>query len=519
MQATQRVVIVGGGTAGWLAAARLGAMQRAGVSITLVESPNVPTVGVGEGTWPSMRATLQAIGLSEREMLSYCNASLKQGTLFRGWRDGEQRDVYLHPFSLPPEYSSTNLAEYWRAGGLEVPFSDVITPQAMIAATNRAPKTADTPDYAFALNYGYHLDAVKFADLLRKHSVDRLGVHHVLDHVNEVHQDAEGYLTRIDLEGGGVLEGDLFIDCTGQRALLLNDHMGAEFTSMRGVLPNNRAVVTQVPYVNPDDEIHSCTQSTAQACGWIWDIGLQSRRGVGYVHDADFISEADAEATLRAYVAETASPDIAEAVQCRVLNFEPGYRDTPWLNNCVAVGLSAGFIEPLEASALAMIEQAVSFLVDNFPHDRALMGPVSRAFNAKMQDHWASIIEFLKLHYVLSERDDTEYWRRARDMAGTPEALQDKMALWQIRAPWHSDAPRVDALFPAASYQYVWLGMGGHRKAEPMGRLPEGTLRELDRTLNGVREKAVKLQKSMPGNRELLNALTLQTRAPELAVG
>ena len=181
-------------------------------------------------------------------MISECYASLKQGTLFHGWRTGAADDSYLHPFSLPPEYASKNIAEYWRRDGLRYPFHEVVTPQALIATTHKAPKTADTPDYAFALNYGYHVDAVKFAVLLRQHSISRFGVRHVEGHVAGVSSDSAGFLTSLDLESGDRLSGDFFIDCSGQKALLIGDHFKVSFESARHVLPNNRAVVAQVPY-------------------------------------------------------------------------------------------------------------------------------------------------------------------------------------------------------------------------------------------------------------------------------
>lgn len=509
MTETRRVVIVGGGTAGWLVAARLGAMPDRQFGISLVESPSVPTVGVGEGTWPSMKATLQSIGLSERVLLTDCDASLKQGTLFHGWRTGADHDAYIHPFSLPSDYASKNLADYWRRGRVDRPFHELITPQGLIANNYQAPKTADTPEYAFALNYGYHVDAVKFAALLSEHSVARFGVEHIRAHVEGVVCSDDGFIESVQLDSGEALAGDLFIDCSGQKALLIGEHFGSAFQPADDVLPNNRAVVTQIPYDEPEQEIHSCTRSTAQACGWIWDIGLQSRRGVGYVHCADFVSEEEATRTVREYAAQSVGKERAEALTCRTLNFQPGFRPTPWINNCVAVGLSAGFIEPLEASALAMIEQAASSLTESFPLNKALMGPCSRAFNRKMVAHWDSIQEFLKLHYVLSERVDTDYWRAARCIDSASQCLRDKLALWQVRAPWHLDTPRIDELFPAASYQYVWLGMNGHLQVpgpEASGE-QRGILEDLDPILFSVRERALKLQRTMPGNRQLLNAL------------
>ncbi len=506
---TGHIVIVGGGTAGWLTAARLGAMPDVDRRVTLIESPEVASVGVGEGTWPTMRATLQAVGLPERAVLAECDASFKQGTLFKRWRCDSPHDTYLHPFSLPPDYATRNLAEYWRDGSVTRPFDQTVTPQYRIATMGRAPKGSDAPDYAFAMNYGYHFDAVKFAALLRRHCLDRLGVRHIQGHVSGVSRDDEGFLESVSLDSGEAIGGDIFIDCSGHRGLLIGDHFGVEPRSLCSALPNNRAVVTQVPYQTENDEIHSCTRSTAMANGWIWDIGLQSRRGVGYVHCADFISEDEAQSELQGVVAAEVGSRQAAQLNYRVLHFKPGYRDSPGVKNCVAVGLSAGCIEPLEASALAMIEQALNFLVDCFPCDRELMGPASRAFNAKMRDHWRSIEDFLKLHYVLSGRRDSPYWRAVTDPATASDNLNDKLALWRVRAPWHADAPRVDELFPAASYQYVWLGMGGHvgQAPEEVANRPSGELAALDRVLHDVQRRSAELVRAMPSNRELLRTL------------
>lgn len=509
----QNIVIVGGGTAGWLAAARMGAALADHASITLVESPTVPTIGVGEGTWPSMRTTLQSAGIAERDLLTYCEASLKQGTLFKGWVTGDAGDSYMHPFSLPADYSSLNLAEWWRDRDDGPLFCHAVTPQAAIASAKQAPKQSGMPDYAFALNYGYHLDAGKFAELLHKHSTENLGVTHVMADVVDVISDSEGFIGQIKLSDESSLTADLFIDCTGQKALLIGEHLASEFVSLRDSLPNNRAIVTQVPYAHADDDIASCTLSTAQDYGWIWDIGLQTRRGVGYVHDADMISEDAATATLLNYVKETSGAEAARTVKTRAVRFEPGYRPEPWRGNCVAIGLSAGFIEPLEASALAMIEQGVSMLIENFPRSTALLAPATRLFNKKMQEHWASIQEFLLLHYALNQRNDTDYWRQARSMERMPQGLSDKLMLWQTRAPFHSDAPRIDELFPAASYQYVWLGMNGHvSNREPCsGRMAQPTSQRIDSILHEVREKTLQLQQALPTNRALLNAMVRQT--------
>lgn len=502
------IVIVGGGTAGWLSASRFAASLGPNAGVTLIESPTIPTIGVGEGTWPSMRTTLQSIGLSERELIKHCDASFKQGTLFKGWVNGRSDDFYMHPFSLPAEYSSNNLAEWWRASGDASDFCQQVTPQMTIAMANKAPKSVHMPDYAFALNYGYHIDAGKFAKLLQEHSVHKLGVKYISADVTSVGVKG-GLIDTLYLSDGASISADFFLDCTGQKALLIGDAMASSFKSLRSVLPNNRAVVTQVPYAEPSADIASCTLSTALTNGWVWDIGLQSRRGVGFVHNSEFIDVDNATAMLLEYVRETSGNDIAQSVKTKVVNFEPGYRPVAWKGNCVAIGLSAGFIEPLEASALAMIEQAISLVLENFPYASTLLEPAARIFNQKMYEHWQSIQEFLVLHYALSHREDSDYWRQARAPERLPSNLRDKLQLWKYRAPYHKDAPKYDELFPAASYQYVWLGMKAHlpNVQSFSNGMTKSNAIAVDKILHSVREKTLQISQSLPSNRALLDAL------------
>ena len=213
-EALSSVVIVGGGTAGWLSAALLAA-SRTDLSITLVEAPNIPTIGVGEGTWPTMRDTLATIGISESDFLTACDASFKQGSRFDGWVDGTPEDTYLHPFTPPPLGDMRDLLGAWQAGWAERPFGEVMTAQQQICSRDLAPRQLAMPDYAGALNYGYHLDAGKFAALLARHATGRLGVTHVRDEVVHVAGDADGGIAALSLKSGTVIAGDFFIDCSG----------------------------------------------------------------------------------------------------------------------------------------------------------------------------------------------------------------------------------------------------------------------------------------------------------------
>ncbi len=509
--AVRRIVVVGGGTAGWITASLIAAEHVESArrpEVVLVESPDIPIIGVGEGTWPSMRMTLQKIGLPEAELLRQCEASFKQGTRFTAWARQGDDSRYVHPFSLPAEYATLNLAEHWLATDGTVPFADYVTPQAAVIEAGLAPKQPATPEYAFNVNYGYHFDAGRFAQLLHRHAVGRLGVRYVSGNLRQVESRPDGDIAAIVLDTGERLAGELFVDCTGQRALLIGRHPEADLVSVKDILFNDAAIAVQVPYADPGQPLPSVTCATAVAAGWIWDIGLQTRRGVGHVYSSAHSSDEAAAEALRDYIARVSPRTDLDRLSFRRIPFEPGYRRRFWVGNCVAVGLSGGFIEPLEASALALIEQAATLISRQLPVNRATMTVVAKRFNEKMAYHWERVVEFLKLHYVLSRRDDSEYWRACRDPASCPASLRDKLLLWQQQAPWHDDAPRVDELFPSASYQYVLYGMG-FRPAFPTAR---GAALHRDRervarALQANAERARQMRKLLPANRPLLESL------------
>ncbi|MXW68693.1 MAG: tryptophan 7-halogenase [Acidimicrobiia bacterium] len=514
----RKIVIVGGGTAGWITACVVAAesLKRGdgAVEVVLIESPDIPIIGVGEGTWPSMRMTLQRIGLAEDDLVRESSASFKQGTRFRGWSGLSGNPEYVHPFSLPLEYSDLNPAKYWLAHGSSTPFADLVTPQARVIELGLAPKQAGAPHYAFTVNYGYHFDAGAFAGLLHRHAVGKLGVQYIAGNVEGIESDVDGDIAAVALDTGERVPGDLFVDCTGQKALLIGAHFGSPLASVKDVLFNDRAIAVQVPYAEPGDPIAPVTLSTAQPHGWIWDIGLSSRRGVGYVHSSAHADEETALEALKTYVEET-SPGIDLAgLGYRTIPFEPGYRERFWIGNCVAVGLSAGFVEPLEASALVLIEQSAAIIGEQLPRDREIMDVVAGRFNDKMRYHWLRIVEFLKLHYAVSAREDSDYWKENRAQETWPESLREKITLWQQQPPWHDDAPRLDELFPSASYQYVLYGMGFRPRYGATGEAQDERMRKrADEVFHGARMKAQQMARLLPETRELINAITNRAAA------
>ena len=500
--AVRQVAIVGGGTAGWLSACMLAA-RRPDLQITLVESPDIPTIGVGEGTWPTMRETLAAIGITESDFLACCDASFKQGSRFDGWVTGEDGDSYLHPFTPPPAGNMRDLLAAWQSDEDQPDFAAAMTPQAAACADDLAPRQRAMPGYAGALNYGYHLDAGKFAALLTRHATTRLGVTLRTATVVGVDGAVNGDVAALRLDDGSTLSADLFIDCTGHAALLIGGHCGSEWIDLSHISFNDRALALQVP-VQPESAIAAQTVGTAHQAGWLWDIALPARRGIGCVYASRFLSDAAAEEILFGYIAKHLPQADLSALTPRKLAFKTGHRARFWQGNCLAIGLSAGFIEPLEASAIVLIELSLRALTENFPASRAAMDLHAKRFNALFRYRWERITEFLKLHYVLSRREEP-YWLAQRDPSTVPPRLAQNLALWRDQPPSAWDFPQVDEIFSAASQHYVLYGMG--YPVPPAS----GAASEQARTqLAEVRERARVLRAGLPTNRAYLDAARAQ---------
>lgn len=462
MQAINNILIVGGGTAGWLTAAflarTLGAASPGGVRITLVESADIGILGVGEGTFPSIRGTLAAIGIDEARFVSACNATFKQGVRFTDWvrapgTPGQRH--YFHPFSQPSQrHGGAELLPYWLRGaaGPDVPFAAAATMQERVAGAGRGPKRCADADYQGPMNYAYHFDAGLFAKLLAGHARS-LGVAHLVGTVERVELDADGAIAAVHTAEQGALRAGLYIDCSGFRAALIGQALGAPFKRLNDVLFVDRALAMQVPYPAADTPIASMTISTAHDAGWTWDIGLQQRRGVGYVYASHYTDDARAGQVLRDYIGPAAA-----SLTPRLLKFEVGYRQLHWVKNCVAVGLSGGFVEPLESSGIGLIETAAYLIGYLFPFngDCAAVAPL---FNQLMVERYERVVDFIKLHYCLSRRTDSRFWIDNTDPASIPDSLRAKLAMWRARPPHRLDFITDLEMYPPSSWQYVLYGM------------------------------------------------------------
>ena len=457
----KKVVIVGGGTAGWITAAYLAKILShglpEGLDITLIESPDIGIIGVGEGTFPSIRKTFSRIELDEDSLVREASATFKQGIRFVNWRgasDKQGEDAYFHPFQISGQHTQFDLLPYWLLGVAgDASWASVSTIQQRIADERRAPKLISQPGHGGPLNYAYHFDAVELAKLLRRKAVS-FGVKHLEGTVDQVVVGDNGYIERLVTREHGDLAADLYIDCTGFKAQLIGQAMGVPFKSVRSQIFANRAVALQVPYDQPGGPIESQTISTAQECGWTWDIGLTSRRGVGYVYSTDHTTDERAEQVLREYVGAA-----GRSCEVRFLNFEAGCRQTQWKNNCVAIGLSAGFIEPLEATGIGYAEIASLILSNIFPWDNNYE-VCARQFNSMMTRRFDHVVDFIKLHYCLTQRTDTDFWRDNVRPETISEGLKARLEQWRYRPPSFLDMDPNHDIFTEANWQYVLYGMG-----------------------------------------------------------
>ncbi|MGH8298719.1 MAG: tryptophan halogenase family protein [Steroidobacteraceae bacterium] len=505
-QPVKAVVIVGGGSAGWLTASLIAArhqarMKAGGLSVTLIESPDIRIIGVGEGTWPTLRSSLERIGVSETALFRECDAAFKQGGKFAGWTTGAQDDAYYHPLMIPQGFSQVNLVPHWQREGRGRSFCDFVTPQGRLCDEGLAPKTITHAEYKGSANYAYHLDAGKFAPFLARHCTEKLGVRHVLADIVQVNQrdsgDIEGVLTK---QAGEVL-GDLFIDCSGFSALLIGKTLGVGFKGCGDVLFCDTALAVQVPFDTPDAPMASQTISTAHEAGWTWDICLPTRRGVGYAYSSRHQSEEAARETLLRYI----GPE-HKGLPVRKIPIHAGHRETFWKRNCVAVGLASGFLEPLESSAIVLVELSAKLIAEQMPACREVMDIIAKRFNEVTMYRFGRIVDFLKLHYVLTKRTDTAFWRDNVEPATVPDRLRDMLTLWKYQSPWFFDElDRLEEVFPAASYQYVLYGMGFRTEVAPEEMLD--TAAAASRLVSENERQTSELRRRLPKNRDLLSKI------------
>ena len=503
----RNILIVGGGTAGWLTAAYLAKFldisEDGNLEITLLESPEIGIIGVGEGTFPTIRNTLQFIGIDETHFIRETSATFKQGIRFTDWvsvpREGERRH-YFHPFEAPFYTEGASLVSYWLLQDEKTrpPFAQAMTIQNRVAQARRAPKRPHQGDLAGPLNYADQFDAASLAQVLAARARE-LGVRHLKGMLTHVALDERGAIGHVETDAHGDLEADLYIDCSGFRAELIGRALGVPFKPVKHALFTDRALACKLPYDRPDGPLESYTIATAHEAGWTWDIGLNGGHGVGCVYSSDHMSDDQAARVLESYTGGRSLD-----VTARTIPFEAGYREKQWVKNCVAVGLAGGFLEPLESTGVVLIEAAVGMIAELFPHNGPVDAP-ARRFNELMAARFDNIVNFLKLHYCLSKREEP-FWRDNADPASVPERLQELLEQWRFRPPGRFDFILDLESFAFFNYQYILYGMEFKTDLSPV-RDEFPNVAEADKIFAKIKTFSERATHDLPAHRALIQSI------------
>ena len=451
----KKIAIVGGGTAGWLAANHLGhALLQSGIEITLIESPNIASIGVGEGTVPSMRNSLQKFGISESDFINECDVTFKQSIKFVNWLDKHKHgaNFYHHLFDHPHIFGE-ELTQQWLAEGNGNDYADFVSKQHACCENNLAPKTIATPQYAGINGYAYHFDAKKFAAFLGSHATQHFAVKHLFAEIKDVSCDEQGFITHLIDSEGNALEFDFIIDCSGFSAAFIGQKLGVGFVDKSDSLLTDTAITLQVP-TQSDDEIPPYTIATAHQAGWIWDIALTERRGVGFVYSSKYMSDEQAHAKLHHYLGNK-----FEHLTPRKIPMKVGHREKMWHKNCVAIGLSQGFVEPLEATAILIADFSAGLLAKRFPRTRDDINLVADDYNQQVNYVWQQTFDFIKMHYCISDRTDSAFWRDNKKADQLSDKLKNNLARWHRFTPVREDFASKFDLFDLENYLYVLFGM------------------------------------------------------------
>lgn len=450
MNPPKHIAIVGGGTAGWMTANLLRhRWARLDVDITLIESADIGTVGVGEGSTPFMRHFFRTLGIEERDWMPACDATFKSSIRFPGWSSVQGYESYVHPFFSEADRELGNLfftnACLRRRGQAADANPQDFFLAAELARQRRAPLGTD---------YAYHFDAGKLGAFLRAYAVG-LGVRHVVDTVASVEQHENGDIAALQLSGGARIEADLFVDCSGFKGLLITETLGEPFHAYRDNLFNDRAIAIPTPLADGED-IPCETVSTALRHGWAWQIPLTARYGNGYVYSSDFVSDDEAERELREHLGAAAEGAMARRLRMRV-----GRVKRHWRQNCVAIGLSQGFIEPLEATALMLIQLSVEQFIaaledDGFGRAR------QAAYNERVNAMFEGVRDYVVAHYQLNTRRDTDYWRANRANRKISDRLASLIDIWDRGGDFEAELERHGAalMYLRPSWYCLFAGMG-----------------------------------------------------------
>jgi tryptophan 6-halogenase len=448
-------VILGGGTAGWMAACLI-AKHWPQHKITVVESPDIGIIGVGEGSTPQLKMFFETLGIREAEWMPKCNATYKAGISFHGWSDRPGFESYFHPFHTDLDGFTEHQFAYRtraRRTGRDVwAHPDRFFLPAKIAAERRAPIAP--ANFPFEIGYGYHFDAVLVGRMLREHAVGKLGVVHLERTVSDVVLDDTGLVSALRIHHNELISGDFFIDSSGFRGTIIQKALAEPFRPFAENLFNDRAVA--MPTNDDDADIRSETRATALSAGWAWKIPLTNRAGNGYVYSSRYLDADAAETELRTHLGM-----LDADVEARHLQMNVGRVERSWVKNCLAVGLSQGFIEPLEATALHIVQATVEGFIDAYEQG-GMTAANADAFNDRIARRYDGIRDYIVAHYRMNQRTDSSYWRDNAANDALSDNLKAIMTAWFTGADLAEEIARLDIAryYSSLSWHCLLAGYG-----------------------------------------------------------
>jgi len=437
----KNVLIVGGGSSGWMTAAAL-VRQCPWLNITLMESSDVPTIGVGESTIGHINSYMNAVGLKDEDWMHLCNATYKTSIKFTNFRQNPEEfgeHTFHYPFGVVDITDKQHGPMEWMYHNAQDPenwppesFAEYYHPHVIMANHNKLTNNEnfDVRGFNFKYDTAYHMDAALFGQYLKDHVCKPEGVKHIVDTMVDATLDETGAVNGIITKENGTLTADLYIDCTGFRSLLLEGKMNAEFISFHDTLMNDSAIATVIPYLDIEKEMTSVTNCTAIDAGWVWDIPLFTRIGTGYVYSSKFATPEEAEAQFRKHLASKymvyqgeGAEERAQAAVFKHIKIKHGTHKQSWIKNVVGIGLAMGFIEPLESTGLMLTHEGIMKLIDTLQQHK---GKITRydidTYNFAFLDAIIGFKDFISLHYTLSQRDDTPYWKHVtQELSYSPE--------------------------------------------------------------------------------------------------
>jgi tryptophan halogenase len=507
------VVIVGGGASGWMSAAFLQRFlnsdpeRTAPVRIRVIESPDIPIIGVGEATIPSLKGTMEYIGIPETVLLRETHGAFKQAIRYQGWGNPDDpEDYFYHPFDYGVQQVYEWMGHTWLERNRDAKpfhFGRDLSVQCRLCDDFRAPYEPTRRGNVHEMRYAYHLDAVLLANLLRRTATER-GVEHVVGKVSDVALAESGDIAAVVLEDGARVEGDLFIDCTGFHGLLLTKALKEEFLSFAPDLVCDRAFALQVKE-DPAKPIVPYTRARAMKGGWAWTIELQRRHGTGYVFSSSHLTDQQA---MDEFLQVVGEDRVLDSFTPRVIQMRTGRHRRAWVRNCVAIGLAGGFIEPLESTGIYLSELGVRALTECWPTaaNREFM---TAEYNRRVADFYEELLDFIVFHYRLAGRRDTDFWHDAAEKGRVSERLAHNLELWKHRSPMAADIGTRGTVFVHLSYQYILAGMRpdigrGYGRIGLYPRVDEQSI------LQGVRAMGDRYLSSLPDHREMLRRMLPQ---------